>query len=322
MNALTRLLPPAMADGFAPRGRPLVIGLLNNSPDTAFRATERQFARALRDASAGLNLTMQCYALPEIHADPMACRAHGHVHLPVQMLRSMPPDGLIISGAEPKCDDMRKEAYWQSLTQVLAWVRLRKIPVLFSCLAAHAAVLHASGITRRRLPRKCSGVFQVTARMPHRLLHGAGDTPCTPHSRWNELPEEALLAAGYRILTHAGAAGVDMFLGPEGDDTVFLNGHPEYDSGTLMKEYRRDVARFVRTEMAAHPDLPCVPMSPHLRACFDAARALAESGRGSEALALFPAVDDPCDAVPAWRGLATSVFGGWLLQVHEHAGVG
>ncbi len=320
MNALSKLVPPA-EDGFAPRGRAVVIGLLNNSPDTGFRATERQFARALRDASAGLNLTMQCYALPEIHADPVACHAHGHVHLPAQMLRSMPPDGLIISGAEPKCDDMRKEAYWQSLTQVLGWARLRKIPVLLSCLAAHAAVLHASGITRRRLPRKCTGIFQVTARMQHKLLPGAGEVLYTPHSRWNELPEDALLDAGYRILTHAGDAGVDMFLGPDGDDTVFLNGHPEYESTTLMKEYRRDVARFVRDEMAAHPDLPRVAMSAHLRACFDTARALAEAGQGAEALAMFPAADDPSDTVPAWRGLAASVFGGWLQHVRAEAGI-
>ncbi len=322
MNAITGRTPPA-PDGLrgAP-SRPLVIGLLNNSPGSAYRATQRQFARALRDASGDRKISLQCYALPEIHGDPVACHAEGHAHLSVQMLRSVPPDGLIISGAEPRSANLRDEAYWSSLVQIFAWARQRQIPLLLSCLAAHAAVLHDSDIPRRRLERKCSGVFPVSIENRHGTeLAGAlaaSRTPaCAPHSRWHELPEDQLLAHGYRILTRAGEAGVDMFAGPNGQDTLFLNGHPEYEACSLLKEYRRDVGRFVAGEIGRYPDLPLQPISPSLHNVLAEVRRLALAGQGEAALHLLPPLGAAPDAVPAWREHAQAVFGFWLHHVSE-----
>jgi homoserine O-succinyltransferase len=51
-----------------------------------------------------------------------------------------------------------------------------------------------------------------------------------PHSRWNEIPEEALLACGYRVLTRSEDAGVDAFVKQRNSLFVFFQGHPEYDA--------------------------------------------------------------------------------------------
>ena len=69
-----------------------------------------------------------------------------------------------------------------------------------------------------------------------------------PHSRGNDLAERDLKAAGYRILTRAPVAGVDMFARQEGSFHLFFQGHPEYEPATLLREYRRDIGRFLRGE--------------------------------------------------------------------------
>ena len=37
---------------------------------------------------------------------------------------------------------------------------------------------------------------------------------------------------------------------------LFLQGHPEYEAGTLLREYRRDIARFLRGEREHYPAVP------------------------------------------------------------------
>jgi homoserine O-succinyltransferase len=36
----------------------------------------------------------------------------------------------------------------------------------------------------------------------------------------------------------------------------FLQGHPEYEAGTLLREYRRDVSRYLKGEREDYPVLP------------------------------------------------------------------
>ena len=77
-----------------------------------------------------------------------------------------------------------------------------------------------------------------------------------PHSRWNEIPEEALAASGYRVLTRSEDAGVDTFVKQRRSLFVFFQGHPEYESHSLLLEYRRDVGRFLRGERDSYPSMP------------------------------------------------------------------
>ena len=88
----------------------------------------------------------------------------------------------------------------------------------------------------------------LTAAAPSRLQ--------MPHSRWNEIPEEALLACGYRVLTRSEDAGVDAFVKQRKSLFVFFQGHPEYEATTLLLEYRRDIGRFLRRERETYPPMP------------------------------------------------------------------
>ena len=42
------------------------IGLINNMPDTALQATERQFMRLLRQAAGDSRIDFHCFSLPSV----------------------------------------------------------------------------------------------------------------------------------------------------------------------------------------------------------------------------------------------------------------
>jgi homoserine O-succinyltransferase len=119
-------------------------------------------------------------------------------------------------------------------------------------------VLYADGIVRERLAGKLSGVFDGEAAGAHPLLAGMAPRLRVPHSRLNDLPEARLLENGYRVLTRSAAAGVDAFVKEQdsGSLFVFFQGHPEYDTDSLLREYRRDVGRFLRGEAGTYPEAP------------------------------------------------------------------
>src|SRR5258708_1071627 len=77
-----------------------------------------------------------------------------------------------------------------------------------------------------------------------------------PDSGWNDIPEDALRACGYRVLMRSEDAGVDTFVKQRQSLFVFLQGHPEYEAVTLLLEYRRDVARYLRSERDTYPPMP------------------------------------------------------------------
>ena len=66
-------------------------------------------------------------------------------------------DGLIVTGAEPSAPSLPEESYWPALTEIIDWAQTNTLSTIWSCLAAHAAVLHLDGIERRRLAGKMLG---------------------------------------------------------------------------------------------------------------------------------------------------------------------
>ncbi|MBV8800814.1 MAG: homoserine O-succinyltransferase [Alphaproteobacteria bacterium] len=235
----------------------LRIGLLNNMPDAALECAERQFGNLLSAAAPNLNIRWYLFTLRSIPRT-----TEGNLHLLRQYYGGMmdlfrtPLDAIVVTGTEPQQPDLRQEPYWSDLAMLFDWVDQERVPALFSCLAAHAAVLHYSGIPRQRLPQKRLGLFEHAAVARHPLTASMTAPVRVAHSRWNELPVEALGEEGYRILTYAPEAGADLFVPRNRDDLLFHQGHPEYDADTLAREYRRDVKRFLAGCADSYPDCP------------------------------------------------------------------
>ncbi len=247
---VTALHGPAPAPAAAAR---VVIGLVNNMPLAVRGRTACQFSRLI-------SLAMPTMAVEWRH-DPLSRDPTiGMSSTAVQRLAICPPellpDLLIVTGTEPSRATLPEEPFWNDLVALLDLAEQAGIPVLLSCLAAHAAVLHWDGIVRRRLPTKLSGVFAHRTTARHPLLAGAPTVLHVPHSRTNGVDPAALEAAGYVILTRSEETGADMFVHSRGGGVLCLQGHPEYDPDTLLREHRRDVHRYLRGELPRLPDLP------------------------------------------------------------------
>ena len=219
------------------------IGLLNNLGDAGMEGGERQLVDLLELGCGGARVRLRLFALPSIARGAAAQARMAGTYHGLDALLDSRLDGLFVTGAEPRAPDLREEAFWPQLAQVIDWARDGTRSTIWSCLAAHAAVLHLDGIARRPLPAKCTGVFAVTAFGDHPLLAGSGEALQVCHSRWNDLDEAELAAVGYTVLTR-GTMGVDSFVHACGSRFVFLQGHPEYDAGALGREARRDLARW------------------------------------------------------------------------------
>src|ERR1700730_1336734 len=144
----------AAADFSKSASRSLHIGLINNMPDRAMQASERQFVKLLDAASPGIAVHLSLYALPDIPRTEWGRSRISRYYSGVEILQDNPLDGLIVTGTEPIAPHLTDEPYWKSLTKVFAWAEHNTLSTVWSCLAAHAAVLHLDGIPRRRLAAK------------------------------------------------------------------------------------------------------------------------------------------------------------------------
>ena len=268
------------------RGRRLTIGLVNNMPDGALEATERQFARLLVDASGEWDVRLILFTLDSVSRDPRIRPLIAERYRPAWRLPTLAPDALIVTGAEPRTPGLREEAYWSEFERLLTWAAAAPVSNLFSCLAAHAAVLAWDEIERRRLPHKLSGVFNTEIRASHELLAGFESGFTAPHSRLNTLEANDLRAAGYEILAASDDTGPDIFIRQSKGLHVFLQGHPEYDADTLGREYRRDRLRYARGQ-GAEPAPPANYEEP-------------------------PEGEPP---PPPWRNDAVGLYRNWLAAV-------
>jgi len=289
----------------------LDIGLVNNMPDAALNATERQFLALLRAAAGDIAVHLTLYTLPEVPRTDFG-RQQVSGYSDISELWDSHLDGLIVTGAEPRAADLEDEPYWESLTRVLEWAERHTHSTILSCLAAHAGILHIDGIVRRPLGDKRFGVFECERVSDHPLTAAAPGRLKMPQSRWNEIPEEALLACGYRVLTRSDEAGVDSFVKQRKSLFVFFQGHPEYEAVTLLLEYRRDIGRFLRRERETYPPMPHGYFDEETVAALTGLQERALVDRREELLAEFPTAMAAGKVTNTWRSTAESLYRNWL----------
>lgn len=288
------------------------LALINNMPDSALEDTEMQFFELLDAACGDLRVDLKLFSLSGV---PRGERAQQHLdsfYCSTDELWHTQLDGIIMTGTEPRQPDLRQEPYWGSLVNVLNWAKENTISTVLSCLAAHAGVLATDGIERHRLPDKQFGVFQFTKGAPHELTLGTADIVRFPHSRWNEVRAEDLLACGYTVLTQSANAGVDAFAKKRRKSLfVHFQGHPEYGEQTLFKEYRRDIRRFLHHERDTYPSMPQGYFDQEATGILLAYRDRALASRGEEIISAFP--DAIVDRLQnRWRSSALCIYRNWL----------
>jgi homoserine O-succinyltransferase/O-acetyltransferase len=298
-------------------GRPaLKIGLVNNMPDQALRATELQFARMLKDAacktSAAMDVQLQLFCLPQMaRSEAGRARMEGF-YADAAGIAQAGLDALIVTGAEPHEGDLRCEPYWGALARLIDWTQQNTISTIFSCLAAHAAVLHLDGIERIALPQKLSGIVPCERVREDSLLAGLAPVNAVPHSRRHGLSEEALAARGYRVLSRIPYGDPEVFTRQGKSLLVFLQGRAEYDADSLAREYLHDTGRFLRRESS---ERPAMPENYFDRATEDTLFDLSAHAVDAAILPRYRDIVGGALKLPSWRDGAVRFYANWLSHI-------
>jgi homoserine O-succinyltransferase len=129
------------------------IGLVNNLPESAFRAMERQFRHVLKAAAGNIPFRLSCFSLSPVMRSPGVVTSISGLNADLRDLYLTSVDGLIVPGAEPRSTCLHEEDNWPALIGHVDWAKENPPTTLWSCLAAHAAVLHLDAIERRKLDK-------------------------------------------------------------------------------------------------------------------------------------------------------------------------
>lgn len=299
------------------RSKPSIsIGLINNMPHAAFAATERQFISVLNAASESFNIRMDLYSLVDLPTPAPGDTGLGSRYSSIDALWETKLDGLIVTGKEPVTANLSDEPCWSKLTQVLEWARENTCSTVWSCLAAHAAVLYMDGVSRHKNNEKHCGVFECARVSSHPLMEGAPSQFCVPHSRWNSLSEEQLVLHEYSVLSRIAGLEVDAFMKDENSLFVFFQGHLEYDSDTLLREYRRDVCRYLNYEASTYPSIPASYFDRSTEDILTTLQDKMMPCRSEELFASLSTALETAKVKATWRSTTALIYGNWLRYIY------
>jgi homoserine O-succinyltransferase/O-acetyltransferase len=297
--------------------RELHIGLLNMMPDAALAATERQFFRLIGESNQIAQFYMHPFTLRELKRGTEAAAHIERYYDTFEQIRAQGLDALIISGANVTQPNLSDEAFWKPLKQVVDWAYDNVTSTLCSCLATHAVMEFRYGQKRRPLGCKRWGVYshRVVERR-HPLVGDVNTRFDVPHSRYNEIDRRQFEAARVPILVESEAASVHLAVSEDGLRQVFFQGHPEYDTVSLLKEYKREITRFAEGERPDYPPFVENYFSP--QACAILAehkeRVIAARAKGK-------AVPDLPEALivldNTWHDTAEAVMNNWIGKVYQ-----
>lgn len=292
--------------------RELHIGFLNMMPDTALRATERQFIRLVGSCNRIAQFFVYPFSLPSLQRGADAGAYIDRYYSRFDDLREQGLDALIITGANVANPRLDQEPFWEPLVQVAAWAEENVASTLCSCLATHALLRYSYGIDRQPLPTKRWGVYS------HR--QDGGDHPLNrdintrfdvPHSRYNDISRAQLEEAGLRVLAESADGGVHLAVSPDQVRVIYMQGHPEYDTISLLKEYKREVLRYQAGELQSPP--------PYPENYFPGAALEIIEALPADSDALIDALDNEVEPHldNTWGDTAKAVVNNWLGMVYQ-----
>ncbi len=298
--------------------RELHIGFLNMMPDAALRATERQFIRLVGSCNRIAQFFVYPFSLAELTRSDETVGYIERYYSDFDSLREAGLDAMIITGANVANPALEQEAFWDPLMEVVDWAWDNVTSILCSCLATHAVLKHFHDIDRQPLPKKRWGVYSHRVNgMQHPLIRDINTRFDVPHSRYNDISREQFEAAGLTVLAESAEGGVHMAASPDQFRVIYMQGHPEYDANSLLKEYRRELYRYANGERDNPPPLPENYFSREAERLALSARDAAAQARETGATyddTLEPDVEGLLDNT--WGDTAKAIINNWLGLVY------
>lgn len=241
------------------------LALLNLMPDKD--VTEANFARAFSKAEKPVEFVL---TKMKSHVSKNKS-AHDEMYIDSVELRKQHDsgensiDGFVFSGAPFDYVFFDEVDYWPEACELMDWLRERRIPTLYVCWGAQAALYHFFGISRfEEYVVKLSGVYpQQVVEPTHPLFKGIVEPLFIPHSRHTSMTNAEIDEnPGIRVLARSPRSGISIAENSDGTE-LYLVGHQEYAIDTLDKEYHRDVERGQTVTLPEHyyeNDNPTLPI--------------------------------------------------------------
>ena len=299
--------------------RELHIGLLNMMPDAALAATERQFFRLIGESNPIAQFYVHPFTLPELERGSEAQAHIDAYYEPFEKIKQEGLDALIVTGANVIGPELSNQPFWEPLIAVIDWAMENVTSVLCSCLATHAMLQFRYG--RKRIPQanKIWGVFpHRVVDKRHPLVNDVNTRFDVPHSRWNAVTREQFAAAGLHVLVQSDAVGVHLATSADGLRVVFFQGHPEYDTISLLKEYKREVMLYANGLRRDYPPYPANYFGVRDKALLDEYRYLVDAAVADGAgLPEFPERLIKQRLDNTWHDTAEAVVGNWMGVVYQ-----
>ncbi|HKJ09253.1 MAG TPA: homoserine O-succinyltransferase [Gammaproteobacteria bacterium] len=299
--------------------RELHVGLLNMMPDAALAATERQFFRLVGESNQIAQFYMHPFTLAGLPRGPEGKAHVERFYESFEQIKAEGLDALIITGANVTGNDLSEEPFWEPLIEVIDWAYENVTSTLCSCLATHAVLQFRYGQRRRALGFKRWGVYPHRVVDPrHPLVAGVNTRFDVPHSRFNEVGREQFEQAGLHMLAESQTAGTHLVVSEDRFRLVFFQGHPEYDTISLLKEYKREVVRFAMGERDDYPPYPENYFSLTAQAILEEHRDQVTAAREKG----DPVPDLPEALVAAevdntWHDTAEAVINNWVGKIYQ-----
>jgi homoserine O-succinyltransferase len=295
--------------------RELHIGLLNLMQDSALEATERQFFRLIGESNQIAQFYVHLFTLPEVERSKETQAHIDRYYEPFETLKAEGLDALIVTGLNAHGPELSDLPLWKPLIEVFDWAWENVTSTVTACLATHAVMEFRYGQKRQPLETKRWGVYKSRVRQRmHPIVQGMNTVFDVPHSRWNDISWNQFEAAGMRILVNSHEGGVHCATSPDGFRLVCFQGHQEYDTISLLKEFRRDAELYFKGARADFPPYPDHYLS------YDALVLLNEWKEKSLAAATFlPFPEDEVIELieNTWRDSGRAILGNWIGKVYQ-----
>jgi len=120
------------------------------------------------------------------------------------------------------------------------------------------------------------------------------------------------------VLVESESAGVHLAVSQDGLRVVYFQGHPEYDTVSLLKEYKREVMRFAARERGDYPPFPDHYIKVNEQAILNEYRRRLEQAMATGAEhPVFPEVLVSRRIDNTWHDTAEGIVGNWIGLVYQ-----
>jgi len=232
--------------------RPLKVGLLNLMPKKI--QTENQFARLI--GATPLQIDLHLIRMSEHQTKNTAAEHMEAFYRPFQDAKSERFDGLIITGAPIEHLPFEEVTYWDELVEVMDWTQSHVHSTFGVCWGGMAMIKHFHGVDKHLLDAKSFGCFRQSNLDPASpYLNGFSDDCVIPVSRWTEMRQPEIDAAGLKTLLGSTQSG-PCLVEDAAHRALYIFNHFEYDSLTLKEEYDRAIGagQPINVPMNYYPD--------------------------------------------------------------------